>query len=219
MKKHSLTIGTFAALILATGATWAWKQSGSSSAPPAAPTTFSPALDMVFARPFVLDEGYRHEWRSDRPSVDAGYLLVLQVDPSYVQPRNGLEPVLYVGAQTAERVNYGYPSGSVVAIVPAARDGNGHPLLDLEQTLIWFGTPELPERVDAGRIDAELARARAAGGVPLAQARLTAATNAGGSLVRFANRTALHRYAAERVLEFAEGEEELAQSMLAPLVR
>jgi len=87
--------------------------------------------------------------------VTSGTLLVLRVQPELVYPRQVAEPVLYVGSQTAERVNVGYPSGYVVAIVP----GN----LDLTRSLIWFGTPALPEQVDGKTIDAERARAIAAG--------------------------------------------------------
>jgi hypothetical protein len=42
-----------------------------------------------------------------------------------VYPRQTAEPVLYIGATTAERVNIGHESGRVVAIVPSALNEQG----------------------------------------------------------------------------------------------
>jgi hypothetical protein len=125
------------------------------AAPPKVPATPASAADVVYAAPFRLREGYHHHWRRESPMVTSGTLLVLHVAPDLVYPRQTAEPVLYVGDQTAERVNVGYPSGYVVAIVPGA--------LDLTRSLLWFGTPALPERVDGKTIDDERARAMAAG--------------------------------------------------------
>lgn len=93
--------------------------------------------EVVYAHLFALDEGYKFEWRKEQPLVKNGYILVLKVDRDLVYPRQTAEPVLYAGDQTAERVNVGYWSGRVVAIVPGK--------LDLKKTPIWFGTPELPD--------------------------------------------------------------------------
>ena len=82
--------------------------------------------------------------------------------------------------------------------------------------MIFYGQPELPERVDAERIARELARASAEG-VPLQ--RVDAALEAGGELARFADRTELVRYAATLVLEHSPSEGDLARGLLAPLLR
>jgi hypothetical protein len=151
--------------------------------------------DVVYAAPFTLREGYPHDWRREKPMVTSGTLLVLRVQPELVYPRQVAEPVLYVGEQTAERVNVGYPSGYVVAILP----GN----VDLVRSLLWFGTPALPEQVDAKTISAERARAVAAGVRPLLASRLRAARRDAlalenkGDLLREAGLLA-ERYAADR---------------------
>lgn len=126
-----------------------------SAAPPKIPATPANASDVVYAAPFTLRQGYLHDWRLERPVVTSGTLLVLRVKPELVYPRQVAEPVLYVGDQTAERLNVGYPSGYVVAIVPGS--------LDLSRSLVWFGTPALPEQVDGKTISAERAKAIAAG--------------------------------------------------------
>ena len=95
------------------------------------PPTPAAIDEVVYARSFELDQGYKFEWRKEQPLVKKGVILVLKVDPDLVYPRQIAEPVLYVGDQTAERVNIGYKSGHVVAIVPGE--------VDLNKAMIWFG--------------------------------------------------------------------------------
>ena len=175
--------------------------------------------DVLFAQPFALDAEYQHDWRAERPSVSSGYLLVLEVEDAFTVPRNRLESVLYVGAQTAERLNWGTGSGRVVSICPAPLGEDGLPQLDLSSALVWYGSPELPERVDAARIEVERAAAQDAGLQPLGADRVSAALEAGGELVQLPDRTTLERYGAELILEWSPSEHELAQSLLAPLLR
>ena len=131
------------------------------AAPPAVPATPAAAQDIVYARAFTLETGFVHNWRLEQPTVTSGYILVLKVNPDLVYPRQAAEPVLYVGDQTAQRLNVGYRSGHVVAVVPGALEGEAK--LDLTKAPIWFGTPELPERVDAARIAQEKALATSVG--------------------------------------------------------
>lgn len=131
------------------------------AAPPQMPATPAAVQDIVFAQPFTLDQGEVSTWRAERPVVDSGYIIVLKVNPDLVYPRQSAEPVLYVGDTTAERMNVGYRSGYVVAVVGA--EISGEQAMDLSKVKIWFGTPELPERVDANRIAQESALADAAG--------------------------------------------------------
>ena len=161
----------------------------------------APVLALVHARPFVLDQGYVHDWRGERPDVDAGHLLVLRVDPALVYPRQSREPVLYVGDQTAERVNVGYPSGYVVAIVPGP--------VDLETARVWFGAPALPERVGAARIAEEHARAAAAGIAPLVR-------RGDGPTLRLATKRELLRHAAGLIERYSPQERDLVNVLRMP---
>ena len=131
---------------------------------PPVPATPAAVEDVVYAAPFVLKQGYASDWRSERPVVARGHLVVLKVAPDLVYPRQTAEPVLYAGDQTVERVNVGYPSGYVIGIVPGS--------VDLGLVPLWFGTPRLPESVDAGVVRAERSRADAAGILPLPQERI-----------------------------------------------
>lgn len=131
------------------------------AAPPQTPATPAAVQDIVFAQPFTLDQGEVSTWRAERPVIDSGYIIVLKVNPDLVYPRQSAEPVLYVGDTTAQRLNVGYRSGHVVAVVGA--EITGEQAMDLSKVKIWFGTPELPERVDANRIAQESALADAAG--------------------------------------------------------
>jgi len=133
----------------------------------------SSAIELLEAYPFVVDEPFVHEWRAEKPVVNAGYLLVLRVDPEVARPRDTYEPVLYVGTQTAERCagNDAPQEGErLVVLVPAPLDATGKVDLDLDTVPIWFGGHELPERVDAARITRELAAARAVGLGPVKHA-------------------------------------------------
>jgi len=134
-------------------------------------TDTSAGIEILEARAFQLDEPYTHWWRQEQPEVRSGLILVLRTDPELVRARQSAVPVLYVGTETAERCNYGGGGGNLVALVPAPVDGQGHVDLDLATTPIFFGAPGLPERVDAGVIQAELTLAlrQGAGPAPLSR--------------------------------------------------
>lgn len=180
---------------------------------PALPTTPAPVRELISARPFVLESAYRHDWRAERPLVRSGWLLVLRVDPDLVFPRNSAEPVLYVGSQTAERVNVGYPSGHVVALVPAALDEKHPDYLDLNRATIWFGTPELPEAVDARQVQRQRDLAARAGIAPLAREQVEGAMRAGGRELRLPDKQALLGEAATLVERYSPQERQLIEEL------
>jgi hypothetical protein len=183
-----------AGLVVAAGAT----------AQGARPIPSTPAAaEAVYAAPFVLRQGYRSDWGQERPLVTSGFVVVARVHPDLVYPRQVAEPVLYAGNQVAEKVNVGYRSGYVVAIVPGA--------LDLARDPVWFGRPALPEQVSARTVRAELQRAAAAGirAVPPRIVR---------DKVQLQDREAVLRIAAELIRQYAPDETELADN-LAPLPR
>lgn len=163
------------ALGLLIGAVVASRQSQQASA--ANPAPLPTGIQILAARPFVVDEPFVHEWRLEKPLVESGYLLALEVGPELARPRQTWEPVLYVGAETAERCAFS-ETGVLVVLVPAPLDGQGRVALDLTTAPIWFGGHELPERVDVTRIQAELAQARARG--------LGPAHPGAGAVLRFA---------------------------------
>lgn len=172
--------------------------------------------ELVYAVPFRVEKGFVHEWRRERPLISAGYLLVLAVDPEYVRPRETAEPVLYAGDQTLERVNHGFDSGRVVAILPSDLDADGGVALDLARTPFWFGAPDLPERVDA----AEVARQRAAAAAGKLRAfsaeEVRAARRRGGEMLELARREDLEARAGLLVLEHSPEEHQLGEDLLMP---
>lgn len=185
---------------------------------PELPGRATGVLDLLLAQPYVLGQPYAHAWRSEAPETRSGYLLVLEVEDAFTIPRDTLEAVLLVGEQTAERINWGTGSGQVVAVVPAPLGADGLPVLELEEVLMFYGSPELPERVSASWIESELAGAEASGLRPIPAERVRAARAAGGVLT-FEDRSSLIRYAATLVLERSPAEEDLARGLLAPLLR
>ena len=170
------------------------------TAQPAVPSTPAAIQSLLVARPFTLDEGFRFDWRLERPVVAEGYLLVLEVNPDLVYPRQTAQPVLFVDDQTAMRLNVGYGSGRVIAIVP----GIGQP------GRIWFGTPQLPEAVNAGTIATERMLATNEGVGAISAQELLAARARGGQPLRLSNLNQLLKEAAGLIVQYAADERALA---------
>lgn len=153
-------------------------------------------LELLEAVPFVLDEPFVHEWRAEKPLARAGYLLALRADADLARTRETFEPVLYVGDQTAERC-HPVTGDTLVVLVPAELGADGRIALEPESVPIWFGTLELPERVDAARIAAERALAEARGLGPAARGpRVRVATD---EAVRARTRWELEPYLADLI--------------------
>jgi hypothetical protein len=202
----ALALASLVTASMATGDEPATSPASAVEAPPAIPATPAAVDGIIYARKFALQEGYSFRWCQENPEVTSGYLLVLEVDPDLVFPRQRAEPVLYVGNQTAERLNIGYRSGHVVAIAP------GEP--DLTKALIWFGTPELPERVDQEIAQAELALARAAGIEPFPANEIGAALARGSEELKGSNIVDVLRVAADLVRQYSPAEEDRANIMV-----
>ncbi|MBL8857163.1 MAG: hypothetical protein JNL28_01480 [Planctomycetes bacterium] len=164
------------------------------------------------ATPFVLERAWTHTWRREKPTFDAGWLLVLAVDPALVAPRQMEEPVLYAGDQTVERVNHGHESGNVIAILPSRRTAAGGVALDPSTLPIFFGAPFLPEQVDLEHIARELSGARARGVQPLPLPSPC-------ELMQIQSRDELDRLAGELVLAHSPAELDLGLGLLAPPVK
>lgn len=187
------------------------------AAPPAIPVTPAAVQDILYAQPFTLETGYTHHWSKDQPVITSGQLVVFQVDPALVYPRQSAEPVLYVGSATAERLNVGYTSGRVIAIVPDVAGPDGRPVRqDLSKA--WFGRPGLPAEVDAKVISEEIERSRQAGLRPLTahqleEARLAADPTGGNAVVKLARKHDLLGLAAELIKKYAPDEVDRANGM------
>ncbi len=173
------------------------------------PKTPSAVIDLVFVRTFTLAKGYTYDWSKDRPIVRSGTLVVLKVDPDLVLPRDSAEPVLYAGNQTAQRLNHGHESGHVIAIIPGE--------VDLTQVPIWFGSPDLPERVSAQTIRSERALADAAKIRPFAAKKVQGVTQ---RRLQASDLSALLRdHVSNLVLEYSPQEKNLAEKWRLPVAR
>ena len=168
-------------------------------------TANSSAVELRHAQRFVLAQAATHWWRAERPKYETGWLLVLTVDPKHVTPRNAEEAVLYVGDQTAERVNQGSESGRIVAIVPGEM-----PLTEAE---IFFGSPGFPERIDAEQIARERVAARDAGVRPLGEDAIRAVSH---DELRVADQYALFQKAIDLVETHSPHERDLIRSARVP---
>lgn len=166
-------------------------------------------ISVVEAREFTLGEPTTHFWRKEQPKYDRGLVVVLKVDPTLVHPRQSAEPVLYVGAQTAERVNLGHESGHVIAIVPFV-DGA---VIDLSVAPIFFGTAELPERIDGVRAAEELAAAIRAGAKAPGADAIALVTQA---TVSFADDYELKLFCSDLIAQYSPTETDLVNGLRVP---
>lgn len=170
------------------------------------PATPASVRNILFAQPFTLETPYTSTWGKEKRSVSSGVVLVLEVDPAYMIPQNAVvSPVLYAGDAIVQRLNQGYPSGRVIGIVPGS--------LNLNSAPVWFGTPELPERVTTSMIQSERARAESAGVRALPAARISSVQS---SVAARDLATLLRDVVADLVYEYSPQEKQLADSWRLP---
>lgn len=150
---------------------------------PSLPSTPVAVTRVLYARSFSLQTPFRYDWSADHPEVREGMMLVIECDPALVRPRETEEPVLYVGSYPAQRVAPQPGSNRLVVLVPA--------VVDLAKEPIWFGTPGLPEAIDAGVVMRERALATDARIVPLSHEMVAAALRAGGPAAQYATKAEL----------------------------
>lgn len=175
----------------------------------AAPPSSKPVKDILYARAFTLAKGYRNDWSKARELVSSGVLIVLEVDPLLVVPRNAAEPVLYAGDTPVQRLNHGDKSGRVIGIVPGTAD--------LAASPIWFGAPELPERVTPETARAERARADKSGIRPFTVEKVRSVTRPPASAEDLA--ALLRDHVAALVIEYSPQEKDLADAWRLPVAK
>jgi hypothetical protein len=226
MKAITRTALLAAATLAAAGAVNAWMgQQSSETSLPGLPQRPTEVVDISYALPFTLSEGYVDYWTAEQETVTAGYILALQVDPDLAYPRQGYNKVLYVGDQVAERTNPGHPSGTVIVVVPSATDGSGMPTLDLHQAPMWFGDEALPEQITANDIADQREMAESRGIVPFSSEDIEAALAKSGGTTPFENRVQLDGVIAELILAHIadtpenQADMDTARGMQAPLVK
>ncbi len=184
-------------------------QSNAPSAQVATPATPAAVKGILALRRFTLATPYQYTWSSERRMVSTGTLVVLEVDPAYVIPRDTLQPVLFAGNVAIHRLNQGDKSGRVIGIVPGD--------VDLATVPIWFGTPQLPERLTPALIDSERALAAKAGVRAFGQAKTAAVTRPRLAAADLAS--LLRTTGAELVLQYSPQEKALAESWRLPTAK
>ncbi|MEM7204716.1 MAG: hypothetical protein AAF628_30950 [Planctomycetota bacterium] len=204
-----ILLGLTASAAIAGGAALA-NQQQNDGVPPAIPSDpYSMPVEVVHAQRFDLDTPAVHQWRADKHQFESGWLLVLKVPSDLVYPRQVREPVLYVGAQTAQRINPGaHESGHLVAIVP----GN----FLLTDTPIFFGKPGLPEEIDGGQMQREVKRAMDKGVKPITGDKLGPMV---AEAIRVRGDYELRQKAVDLVEKFSPQEQEFIRGERVPLVR
>ncbi len=199
MRPSGITLSTV--LLLITGC------ASAQTAPPRETAAPVAVRNILFAQPFTVERPYINTFSRERAKVSSGVLVVLEVDPAYLDPRDAVvNPVLYAGGAAVIRLNRGNESGRVIGIIPGS--------IDLATEPVWFGSPELPERLTAATVQAERARAERAGIRPFGTERIATIRRAPVRVPDVA--TLLRNVAAELVLQYSPQEKELADQWRLP---
>ena len=180
----------------------------SNAVTPAAPPLQWP-IELVHAQRFTVQQPYQHVYRAEKPWVGDGWLLVLRSNPELLAPQQNKQPVLYVGGETADRMNFGDESGHLVVIVPGD--------FRLQDAPIFFGSAGLAEEATHRTIQAELAAARARGIAAHDDDKVTAVTVPG--VLEFADDYRLRMHAIDLVERFSPQERDLIEGWRAPLIK
>lgn len=163
--------------------------------------------DIVHIQPFSLETSYRSDWSLERQEVKNGLLVVLKIDTSLLIRRDLLEPVLYAGNQTVQRLNHGYESGYLIGIIPGD--------IDLKEIPVWLGEPGLPERINAHEITQQREKASRSGIVAFSFKNDTDQVQ---PVVTASNLfMLLRKYGAPLVFEYSPQESSLAESWQLPI--
>ena len=142
--------------------------------------------DILYARPFTLEQGYRSPWHREIPLVTSGYVVVLAIDPGIRRPGSGAVRVLLAGDRTVEEFNSGFTSGILVGVIP------GTP--DLAETLFWLGPLGFADEMTATKIAQSRVEAIGAGITPFAPDKISQALAEGGVPLMVPNRAALRQH-------------------------
>lgn len=141
------------------------------------------ASELLAARSFTLSEGYRNDWRRERPWVTTGYVVVLRVHAPLVRTHATANRVLFADSGPVEILNLPDESGLVLGLVSGP--------IDLTGARFWFGAWACPSEIDAAAIEDEWAAAVAAEIEPFSAEAVQAALAAGGGELSVADRAAL----------------------------
>ena len=174
------------------------------------PVPLSAVRGLLYARAFNLQEPFVYTFLREQPAISRGFLLVLAVDPQVAKPRQVDVPVLFAGDTPVHLTNAGYPDGWMVVIVPD--------WIDLARVPVFFGSTELPERVDRARGAREMTAAAARTARPFTPQVRAGAFAAGGELLKCAGSVELFRAVADLIDRYAPAEHELAEIYRTPLV-
>lgn len=202
--------GLCAAGALAVVATFAIQAAG--GAPTDRQQAGAPAvrpIELLHAQQFHVRQAFQHVWRAEKPFYQDGWLLVLGCDPHQLTLTQAKQPVLYVGEQTADRINVGDESGRVVVLVPGD--------VDLADAPIFFGGVGLPEEVLHEQIVREVALARQAGVAPHTAETIAAVTVA--APIEVEDDYQLRLRAIDLVEQHSPQERDLIRGWRAPLVK
>ncbi len=159
---------------------------------------------LLYARPFTLEEPYTYVYTKEQPEISRGYILVLEVDPQRAQPRQTDMPVLFVGSRPAELTNRGDKSGRIIVLVPGDTV--------LSESPLFYGTTELPERIDQAQAVQQRDLALEIGVQPRPATEIESAFDKGGDTLAVRQIDDVYRELADLIEEYSPEESDLIEA-------
>ncbi len=166
-----------------------------------------PVRDILFAKPFTLEQGYNYDWSQERPIVKEGVIVVLKVDPELVVPRDAQQPILFADQQIVQRLNHGNESGHSIAIIPGR--------VDLSTVKLWFASPSLVAQISTNKIDYKTALAKNDAIKAFNQQKLSSVTQQNTSVSNLY--VLLRDVVAELVMQYSPEDNHLARDWQLPI--
>ncbi len=123
---------------------------------------------IISLQPITIKESYATDFRSEHQQVSSGWLMVIRGDSNILAPRALAEPLLLasgtgadgsVWIESVEWFNHGFISGYRVCFIPSTADQKSVADRTTQGLRVWFGSPKLPESVDAKALQSELMEA------------------------------------------------------------
>ncbi|MCP3982041.1 MAG: hypothetical protein GY716_22275 [bacterium] len=156
---------------------------------------------LVWARPFVVEDGYR-PGADGRSLFSHGTFAVVRVDSALLLPVQSNQAKLFSSAGPAHRMNLGYPGTHLVLLIPGA--------VDPASTRLWL---DAVERLDAAGVLASRRRAQRRGLGGVAEAEVRSALAAGGEPLVVEDTAELLKRVASLVERYSPHEKRLIRSL------
>ncbi|MEW6746562.1 MAG: hypothetical protein AB1486_27805 [Planctomycetota bacterium] len=162
------------------------------------------AVELIYARPFEVEQPIPFVVGGKIEASKKGYIVVLKADLRVLEPMDVPDHVIFAGKAVTQKINSGYRSGYVVAMVPE---------VNLFESALWVGSRLLPDTITPEVYDREQRAATERKIKPLTKRQVEEALAKGGSVLRVKDMNELWFETKPLILQYSPQEREMAESL------